>query len=265
MRVSIVKVILFGLLCYLPLQSMAWGQLGHRVVGQIAEQYLTSSTKKKIKEILGNESLAMSSTWADFIKSDTAYKYLYGWHFVTFDSGINYQQMQDFLAHDTIIDAYTKLNFLTAEMKKKDLPQAQKVMYLRLIVHIVGDMHQPFHACAEGTRGGNSVRVMWFNEASNLHRVWDEHLIEYQQLSYTELTNTINFTTKEQRSRLQAQPVSEWLFESFTLSSRLLSEIKQPNQKLGYDYNFLHVQTMNDQLLKGGIRLAGLLNDLFKS
>ena len=259
------KIIILSLFIYLPLQSMAWGLIGHRVVGEIAEYYLTSSTKKKIRQILGNESLAISSNWADFIKSDTAYRYLNNWHFVNFDSAISYQQMQNYLATDTSIDAYTKLTFMLAEMKKKNLPQAQKLMYLRLIIHIVGDLHQPLHAAANGTRGGNQVRVLWFNEPSNLHRVWDEHLVEYQQLSYTELTRSINFISIEERKRLQSQPISEWLYESYSISNKLLEEIKQPNQKLSFEYNFKHHQTMNEQLLKGGVRLAGILNELFKS
>ena len=39
--------------------------------------------------------------------------------------------------------------------------------------------------------------------------------------------------------------------------------ITQPEQRLSFRYNFDYVETMNQQLLKGGVRLAGLLNELF--
>jgi len=38
----------------------------------------------------------------------------------------------------------------------------------------------------------------------------------------------------------------------------------QPDQKLSYRYNFDHIQILNERLLQAGIRLAGLLNELFK-
>lgn len=260
----LLRAFVFALLCYLPFESMAWGANGHRVVGEIAESYLTASTKKKIRKLMGNETLAMGSNWADFIKSDTNYRYLSPWHYVNFDSGISYEQMKSFLATDTAVDAYVKLNFMLNEMKRKDLPKDKKIMYLRLIVHIVGDLHQPLHVSAKGTTGGNQVRVSWFSEASNLHRVWDDHMVESQKLSYTEMTRAINFSTRSQRKALQNQSMAEWLYESYTLSNLIHDEIKQPNQRLGYEYNFKHQDTMYQQLLKGGIRFAGILNDLFK-
>ena len=250
--------------CYLPVQVLAWGQLEHRVVGEIAESHLNASTKKKIKKLMGHESLAMGSTWADFIKSDTNYRHLNAWHYINFEQGLSYQQMVDFVATDKDVDAYTRLLYMMDEMKKDETPKEKKMMYLRLIVHIVGDLHQPLHVSAKGTTGGNQVRVNWFSESSNLHRVWDEHLVQTQELSYTEIVKAINYANKDQRTQWQRQPISEWLYESYTISNKLHQEITQPNQRLSYDYNFRHQQTLYDQLLKGGVRLAGLLNDLFK-
>jgi len=250
---------------YIPLSSMAWGMLGHRIVGQIADTYITAKTRAEIRKILGNETIAIASTWADFIKSDTSFNYLSSWHYVDFASGLNYTQMKESLQQDSATDAYTRLNFLITELKKKNLPKDKKVMYLRLLIHIVGDVHQPLHVSPEGTSGGNSVKIFWFGQSSNLHRLWDEQLIEYQQLSYTEYTAAINFTTAAQRKTWQSQPISKWLFESYQISEDLHSDIKEANPRLSYLYNFQHVQTLNEQLLKGGVRLAGLLNQIFGS
>ncbi len=248
---------------HLPFPSMAWGMLGHRIVGEIASTYLTAKAKAEIQKILGTESIAMASNWADFIKSDTNYRYLNKWHYIDFEKGTTYSQMQSYLAKDTAVDAYTRLNFLIKELKKKSLAKDKKLMYLRLLIHIAGDLSQPLHVSVEGTSGGNDIKLNWFNTASNLHRVWDEHLIEYQQLGYTEYTKAINFTTATQRKSWQSQPVSQWLFESYTISQQLHDEITIQNPRLSYEYNFKHVQMLNQQLLKGGVRLAGLLNDIF--
>ena len=70
------KITVTILLLSLSLQTFAWGTTGHRVVGEIADSYLSRKTKRSIREILGNESVAMSSNWADFAKSDSTLKYL---------------------------------------------------------------------------------------------------------------------------------------------------------------------------------------------
>jgi hypothetical protein len=258
---KIILTLCFAL--YLPLQSFAWGALGHRVVGEIAESYLSKEARAEIKKILGNESLAMSSTWADFVKSDPSYKYLDIWHYINFKKGMSYNEVQQYLAKDTAINAHTRINFLVQELKKKNLSPDTKKMYLRLLVHLVGDIHQPLHVSPEGTSGGNDIKVTWFSQSSNLHRVWDSQIIEQQQLSFTEYVKAINFTTPAQRRTWQAAPLGSWLFESYTLAQKLHDEIKEPNPRLGYEYNYIHIDTVNDQLLKGGVRLAGMLNQLF--
>jgi len=244
--------------------SMAWwGSTGHRVVGEIAESYLTPKTKIAIREILGTESLAMASNWADFIKSDSAFNYLSPWHYINIKGGLNHDEFQKLLQTDTAADAYTKLNFLIQELKNKQLAKDKKLMYLRLLIHIVGDIHQPLHVGHLEDMGGNRIRVLWFSDSTNLHSIWDDKLIEFQKLSYTEYTNAINHIQKKQIITWQKQPVIEWFFESYQVAGKLYNEITQPHQKLSYRYNFDHVEVLNQRLLKAGIRLAGLLNEIF--
>lgn len=258
------RLLLAVVLFYIPLQSMAWGVLGHRIVGQIADSYLTGKARRQIQAILGNESIAMASNWADFIKSDTAYNYLSNWHYINFNAGLTTTAIDSFLQKDSSVNAYTKINYLAAQLRNKNLEQAKKVMYLRLLIHLVGDVHQPMHVGRLEDLGGNRIKVMWFREPANLHSVWDEKLIDFQQLSYTEYTSAINFTTKAQRREWQSQPVSQWIIDSYQIAQQLYDGITKENQQLSYRYNFDHVETLNHQLLKGGVHLAGLLNEIFK-
>ncbi len=249
------------LVCF-SFQSMAWGKLGHRIVGEIASSYLTAKAKKEIQLILGNESIAITSNWPDFIRSDTNYKYLNAWHYVDLEKNLSFMVARDSLKTDTSANAYNKIDFLIQQLKNKSLPQADKLMYLRLLIHIVGDVHQPFHVGRKGDRGGNDIKVSWFGESSNLHKIWDEEIIDYQQLSFTEYVNSINFTTLQQRNEWQKEPMDKWFYDSYEISERLHDDVK-PNEKLGYNYNFKYIETLNNQLLKGGVRLAGILNQVF--
>ncbi len=257
------KFALIGLFFYLPFQSNAWGLLGHRIVGQIADSYLTTKAKTTIAKILGTESIAISSNWPDFIKSDTAYSYLTPWHYIDFNEGLTEEQFHDYLNKDTATDAYTKINFLVKQLKSKLTVAADKKLYLRLLIHIVGDIHQPLHVGHIDDKGGNTIKVLWFSTSYNLHQVWDQVLINFQQLSYTEYTDAINHVTAGQKAAWQKQPLSKWLYDSYQLAAKIYADIKQPEQKLDYGYNFKYIEILNGQLLKGGVHLAGLLNQIF--
>jgi hypothetical protein len=264
MKMNILKKIIFiGFFFYLPTQSNAWGTLGHRIVGQIADSYLTSTAKKQIAKILGNESIAMATNWADFIKSDSTLSYLSPWHYADLPGGLSHTQVLNFFKKDTLTDAYTKLNFLIKELKNKRLAKEKKQMYLRLLIHIVGDIHQPLHVGRPSDRGGNDIKVTWFGSSTNLHSVWDSKIIDNQQLSYTEYAAAINFTTPLQRITLQKQPMVEWFYQSYQMVELIYNDIK-PDEKLGYLYNFKFLAIVDQQLLRGGVHLAGLLNNIFK-
>jgi len=246
----------------IPFYSMAWGVLGHRIVGEIADHHLSAKAKLEIKKILGNESIAMASNWGDFIKSDKSYDYLYSWHYVNIPAGMTAGQVYEKFKKDTAFNLYNRIIFLVKELKSKKLSREKNIMYLKLLIHFVGDAHQPMHAAHPEDKGGNDIKLYWFNNPTNLHRVWDEHLVEFQQLSYTEHTKAINYSNQSERQKWQAQPVGQWIYESYQLAEKLYTEVK-PEDKLSYNYNYQHLTIMNRQLLKGGIRLAGLLNQIF--
>lgn len=262
MKLAVKKLALAIVVLAAPFAASAWGTLGHRISGQIADSYLTPKARLAIKNILGNESLALAGNWADFIKSDTSYKYLYDWHFVDFERPYAYPEMVEFLEHDTNVDAYTKLKFLTAELKKKNLTAKNKLLYLRVLIHIVEDIHQPMHTGHVSDKGGNDVKIKWFGKDSNLHSVWDTELVNFQELSYTEYVTAINHTTLAQRTAWQKDPLTRWIYESTQLADKIYKDTK-PGENLGYNYNFKFIDTVNQQLLKGGVRLAGLLNEIF--
>ena len=257
------KIIFISLFFYLHSQVYAWGVLGHRIVGQIAESYLTPGAKKEVIKILGTESIAMASNWADFIRSDTSFNYLSPWHYLNIKGGLSLNEFQTFLKNDTAVNAYTKINFLVKQLKDKLLSKEIKSFYLKLLIHIVGDIHQPLHVGRPDDRGGNRINVLWFNVPYNLHQIWDEHLINFQQLSYTEYAFAINHTTIAQRMQWQKQPLSEWIWGSYQIAEKIYGDVKQLEDKLGYVYNFKFINSLNLQLLKGGVRLAGLLNEIF--
>ena len=121
--------------CYLPFASFAWGVEGHRIVGHIAESYLTENARKEIRKILGTESIAMASNWADFIKSDTSFNYISSWHYINLKGGLSSTELKAYLSQDTAVDVYTRINFLVKELKSKKLSKENKIFYSNAQIH----------------------------------------------------------------------------------------------------------------------------------
>ncbi|HEY0432946.1 MAG TPA: S1/P1 nuclease [Chitinophagaceae bacterium] len=259
---KISRIIILVLFALAPLTSFGWGVLGHRITGQIAWNHLTPKAKLRITKILGTESLALATTWADFIRSDSSYSALSSWHFIDFDSSASAADIRSYLKTDTATDLYTKTKFIIGQLKGHKLSADKQRYYLKLLIHFVGDIHQPLHVGEKNNAGGNKIKVNWFNTPVNLHSIWDESLINFQQLSYTEYTAAIDHSTAAERHKWEHTPMTEWFVESFLISQQVTAEVT-PDAKLSYRYNFDHIATINQRLLIGGLRLATLLNDLF--
>ena len=245
-----------------PLRSKAWAAEGHRICGQIASRYLTPKAQQTIKAILGNESLAAASTWADDIKGDPEYHYLQVWHYIDIDQAFTYPQLVTYLNHDNTIDAYTRLDFLIYKLKQNQLNNYDRRLLLRLLIHLVEDVNQPLHTGHTYDKGGNDIKVRWFNKPANLHGVWDYQLINYQHMGYKRYAATIDHPAPQQVQQWQHAPISLWIFESNTLAQHIYKSIT-PGEALNKQYEEQNIAIINNQLLKAGVCLAGVLNQLF--
>lgn len=237
-----------------------WGETGHRIIGHIAEQYLSKKAKKAIKEILGNESVAMASTWADFMKSDSVTNaQTSAWHYVNIPDGQTYAQMQKNPKGD-VLEAIDRL---VKDLENKETSLEKKRFALRFLIHLIGDLHQPMHVGRAEDLGGNKIKVKWFGRETNLHRLWDSDLIEHQSLSYTEFSQAINSPSKEQIKLWQSTDHYAWAEESQVLAQKLYKSVKE-NESLGYRYAYDFDETLKMRLLQGGVRLAAVLNKTLK-
>ena len=174
---SVLTVIL---LVFSSIVATAWGPMGHDVVAAIAEQNLTRKAKKNIEKILDGRSIVFYASWMDNIQNSPSWKNGYDktktWHYANVDEGQTYQSMKKKENGDVV----TALNQLTWELTVNydNLSDSLKADYVKMIVHMVGDLHCPMHAGRLTDKGGNGTKVKWFNQKTNLHSVWDSKMIE---------------------------------------------------------------------------------------
>lgn len=266
--------------------AFSWGKNGHRIVAAICELYMSKEAKEEMVKIMGPDYLAELANWPDYIKSEKGWKMADSWHYTTVHVGQSTQEVRNYYGKDEDIndaleamdlmidilrDDPVAIEWLEDKMEKnkaKPLRGSIKATALAFLTHIVADVHQPLHVGKNKDRGGNNITVLYFDERSNLHAVWDSKIIDQEQLSYTEFTHFINKTAPEMIREIQSVSIDEWCNESILLREDIYNNIyNYTDRETGlpsfkWDYQHDYIPKVKDRLLKGGLRLAGLLNEI---
>jgi hypothetical protein len=237
-------------------EGFAWGATGHRITGWIADKHLNKKTRKEIERILGQQSLAMASTWMDEVRSDTSYNYMDDWHWVTIHDGMTYEQCEKNSKGDII----ETINRIIKELKSHKLSAIEEAQHLKILIHLIGDVHQPLHVGRGDDRGGNDIKITWFKNDSNLHRVWDSDMIDDTKLSYTEFAESLERPDAVQLKAIEEAGMKDWVNESMNLRTQVYTI---GNGKLGYLYTYNNLHIVRKRLLQAGLRLAHILNDIY--
>jgi hypothetical protein len=251
--------LVLALLVLLPAPAAAWGPTGHRITGALAEHYLGPKARAGLLDILGTESLEEASTWPDEMRAAPGIFWRVTaspWHYVTIPDGKRWRDV----GAPSEGDALTALAAFADTIRNPKAPIEERQLALRFAVHIIGDLAQPLHVGRPGDRGGNDVKVTFFGRATNLHAVWDSDLIEHERLSYSEWTaRFLRRLTAEQLRAWSDPDPEQWVDDAVAIRGRLYPDTPD----LRWDYVFEHRQTLDEQLAKGGLRLAAWLNRLF--
>lgn len=244
--------------------AQAFGQNGHRIVAQIAENELDKRTRRKLKAISGVDSLAELSTWPDFVRSDPSWYLASPWHYMSL---ADEQSFADYKAppQGDILTALVQFEAVLRDPKAKQTALRQALAFY---VHLVGDLHQPLHVGRAEDRGGNDIEVLWFGERSNLHRVWDTDLIDQRKLSFTEYVNFLAFDKDTPLAQWRCGSYRDWAAESKALRAQVYNFGPQRDEEtpsLSYNYIFTNRAALDQRLQQAGVRLAAMLEAIFSN
>ena len=254
----------------LPTNAFAWGYTGHRIVAEIAEQFLEPETAHQIRDLLAVENvttLAEVSTWADQIRMqrpETA-----PWHYVNIPvhppegDPDGYDAARDCPNGACVV---AKIGQFARVLVDRKVPERQRLEALKYLVHFIGDVHQPLHASNNRDRGGNEVPVAFLGRQTNLHAVWDSGIIEPavkgDERGYAmQLTRRITQAELSQWS--QGDPIS-WANESHDVATSSVYGELQHAGALPDSYEAQALPIVNEQLERAGVRLAKVLNDCLR-
>jgi hypothetical protein len=260
---------LYLLIWFLGLQQLgAWDVTGHRVVGEIAQQHLSAQAKLWVKNILQQEELFSASTWADEIKSKAEWKRASSWHYLNCPANILLSERKKSDEGDVLVAMEAMMKILLGSPVSAPFKGLSKNQALKFLIHFVGDLHQPLHVGWASDKGGNDVSLYWFEQKTNFHRLWDQHLVDHYKLSFTEWLRFLDNKVTEADKKKSKKSLSSRFdddFLSWAMESReALNFIYPPNQSLhlGYAYVDQFSSLLWSRLYLAGWRLNHVIEFL---
>lgn len=241
------------------LTAFAWGQKGHDTTAAIAERHFTAATADSVAALLDGKSPVYWANWLDNASYTADYSYTKTWHYKNVDAGVAYEDAPSAPGGDVVTAIREQIFMLTDTASSR----AQKQLALKILVHLLGDIHQPMHMGHYTDRGGNKTQVRFFNDGTNLHSVWDSRLPNAaHSWTYTEWADQLDRLSPEAASRVAAGNVDDWARESVEIAARIYDYFPS-GSKISYNQIAYWTPTVEQQYLRGGLRLARILNAIF--
>jgi hypothetical protein len=266
----------------------AWGDEGHEVIGLIADSLLEPGVRTKVQAMLAADTddltahnIADAATWADKYRDSNVNGARAGtrlWHFVDIElSSPDLDQAcfghpglpagtlaSNGPARACVVD---KINEFAAELANPATDPAERVVALKFVLHLVGDMHQPLHASDDNDRGGNDKRAAANGlRAGTLHHYWDTEFVEQLGPDSKRIAASLIGRISPRDARIWARGTpSDWALETFRLAKddaygRLPTPNARGSYRLPETYVTMATRDAAMQLSKAGVRLASVLN-----
>ncbi len=219
------------------------------MVAEVAYQLLSKPAQDKLKAWLGNTTIEDAATWMDEVRgSDKQYAYLTGTHFINIEKGDKLNPFQKG-------NIYTELNTIISELEKSSNPADMK-LDLMILIHLVGDVHQPLHDGYGNDKGGNEIRVSLLGKETNLHSAWDGGIINLEHIKTQTILNNYKKLPSSEIANLKTENVGAWINESRAYLPQIYSF---SNSTLDENYVQKATPIIEEQILKAGIRLSAIL------
>ena len=313
---AINKYVLFLVLMFPAVSVLAWGPEGHQAVADLARTLLTPKARNAVTKLLGSDDLASVATWADDLRAasrgkgplvhdpeaiafNQAHPRNSQWHFVDLPLGsTNYTDSGPFSSPDDVVHAINRC-VAVLEGKTNEFTQPQA---LRLLVHFVGDIHQPLHvgtgyyqidhnnvvklvtspaeAEAKPNDAGGNDLFYGPGRFDELHGYWDGTLVErvdntssYHKLA-PYLADKVDQTGWKTPGNYH-QWAEAWEDDSVQIALRAYDglifsdpafnthhDLRKITITLPDNYEADQTRRVEQQLAKGGFHLAELLNQI---
>lgn len=272
------KNILLFILLILSGPTYAWNAVGHEVVASIAYDHLTPQAKQKIDHLTelldhqhrsGYVRFVIIATWADFIRGHDINAFN-SWHYIDQPYSPDGTKTHP-AATQNAVWAIDQARTIIQSRKSTDY---EKAVFLRFLIHIVGDIHQPLHCISrynaqypEGDKGGRLVPIQ-SKAAENLHAYWDRgmglfyRINPYRLRTVSQIARDIEKEQGNNMSEVNDLDPQSWAQESYQLAKNHAYKINSSTTPAA-QYTQKGHTIITHQITLAAYRLANILNQAF--
>ena len=262
--------------------AQAYWEYGHESVARVAWEQMRPDTRRQVAALLRQgrlletpecpvATIEQASVWADCIKPlGDRFAYVYSWHYQNVDVCKPFD-LKSACKDGNCVSAQIERNArLLADPK---VPTREKLMALALLVHFVGDLHQPMHAGDHQDLGGNRVAANYgiVGGRANLHSIWDGWLAERAiSTSPSGPSALLAQIPAAERERIASGTVEDWSREMWGKARDLAYKtlVGDPCGAGSVERPILTetqvrelIPEVRTDVVEGGIRLARLIDD----
>ncbi|MCL4793913.1 MAG: S1/P1 nuclease [Bryobacteraceae bacterium] len=252
-----------ALLLLLQSAAWGWGRDGHALIGRIAERHLTPEARAAVARLLEDgETLSSIGSWADEIRNER--RETSTWHYINLPIT---QPRGDWRAYCPASGCVVSvIPDMMARLRDRSRSRAERAEALKFLTHFVGDLHQPLHTGDRGDRGGNDVPVVFRDRPGNLHSIWDTPILLWMFERDPGLRARLERGAGYwQRRRIERGTLDDWAWEAHAVARDVVyHHLPDGNPALlGEHYARQAAPAVELQVMRAGVRLARLLNEVF--
>lgn len=259
-------------------KARAWGDDGHRAIGELAYRHSTPEAQAALREALtddGYQTLADAATWPDtYARRFREFDPMKPFHYVNVDARApSYSRARDCESGCIVSVLAQHVALLSSDDPPLTLDQRRRSIYW--VAHLMGDLHQPLHVAHPDARGGTRTLLRFF-EAENLrdaHWIWDTGLIERRPLpspsdaervstdqpAYRALAEELALGLTPAKVREYQRTLSPETLVNESLSLAKRHAYLQSTDRVDAEYEKTRWPVVKQQLQKAGVRLAAVL------
>lgn len=246
-------------LCALPGTVFAAGEAAHRIVADIAEQFLEPRIAEQVRTLLALDNattLAAVSNWADQIRAQRPATSR--WHYVEIPlSSVAYEPGRDCGGGACVV---AKLDQYAAVLRDKSAAPRDRLEALKFVVNFAGDIHQPLHAADNRGRGAGGIVMISDGRRMNLRQLWDDELLSNVGDGRAMALDLAMSVTEGERRAWQIGSAVDWANESHAVARGFVYRYLPSSGVLSASYEAAVLPVAVDRLRRAGVRLARILN-----
>lgn len=244
----------------------AWDASGHRMACMKAWREMTAPARAGVSDLLAvktPDEFADTCAWADDIvakRPETA-----GWHFINVPKSVRTIDLaRDCKAPASCVVAQIDRQ---AEIIAGTAPKAARAEALRFLAHLMADLHQPLDVAFAEDHGGRDIQITFLGKPTDMHTLWDSLILKSPNppsRGYTPFLQ--DMADRHNRERWNTGTAQDWAVETlWVMRAPPTGYVGNPG---GVAFDEIYVEqnylVATDQIDKSGVRLAFVLNGIFK-